>query len=98
MALKSEYKLEPWNTYKVTKTNGTELFVFNVPTSYSFVKYGRTDYVGKMPTHKIESGLVDRGDMLEEWPMSDEVFNDYYIDIIHDVFINTEYYVGKRQV
>ncbi len=95
MALKSEYELEPWKTYKVTTVGGSGLFVFNVPTSYSFVKYGRTDYVGKMPTHKIENDLINRGDMLEEWPMNDKVFDDYYIEISRDVFENVEYYAGK---
>lgn len=92
MAINLNFKLEPWVTYKIS-TGGTELFIFNVPTAYSFVKYGRTDYVGKVPTHNLERGVKERGDKLEEWPESDDVFNDYYIKIFDDIFKATEYYV-----
>lgn len=90
-------EIEPWKTYKLTTVTGTQIFVFSVYTSYCFVKYGRNDYVGKIPSYRLESEYIDRGGTLEEWPMSDDVFNDYYLNIIYDVFKNVEYYAGKRK-
>lgn len=86
-------KLVSFKAYKVVTRSGLELYAIVLPVSYVFMKYGRTDVVGKLPLHHLEHTTY----RVEEMSLSDEVFFDFFQDIIEDVFEKSQLYVNYQR-